>query len=141
MRIEVKGLKRVNRFLIQLPKKLDKELTRTNENFIDDIVMTAKARAPKDTGELKESIHKVKTITKGKIKQFKVVVDAPHAAFQELGFTPHAFYADETLNSSKLSPNRRYYVRKNTPFLVPAFDQEITKLTKRINLGVTKLIK
>jgi len=102
---------------------------------------SARLRAPVDTGTLKESINLLKTKTKGKTKQWKIVVDAPYAGYQEHGFTPHSFFAGQGFNSAKLAPGKKYFVSKFTPFMQPALDQEIEKLDSILNNAVAKAIK
>jgi len=143
IRVEIRGVDELKGYLIDLPRKLDKYLSKGNQEFMENVRDTAKNYAPKDTGALKESITVEKTKMKGKTKQWKVVAHAPYAIFQELGFTPHTFFANpETgFNSSKLPPYRFYTVSKSTPFLVPAIDHQLVNLPKILNAQLNKAIR
>ena len=141
MKIEIRNLDVVERFMIYLPKKLDIELSKTNTNFMEAVRDGAKARAPVDTGGLKESI-RLLPIRRGKnVKKWKLVVDEPHALFQEEGFTPLRFFAGSTFNSSKLAPGKSYFVSKCTPFLKPAIENEIKTFDKKLNAAIGRAIK
>ena len=141
MRVRMRNLKKIEVFKRQLPKKLDKELSSGNYQFMKSLRAEARLRAPKDTGELKESI-RLEPVRRGKnVKKWKLVVDAPHALFQEVGFTPHAFFAGETFNSSKLAPGKRYFVSKWTPFVEPALQKQLVEFDNKLNNAVNRAIK
>lgn len=141
IRINIKELNKTRRFVRELPKKLDREITRTNTFFMKAVRKSAKLRAPKDTGELKDSI-RLLPIRKGKnIKKWKLVVDAPHAIFQEVGFTPHVFFAGKTFNSAKMMPGRKYYVSKWKPFIEPALQKQLSKFDNRLSRAVGRVVK
>ena len=134
-RIKFNGLKEAHNFIIKLPKKLDEEHSKTNENFMEDLKNTAKDLAPKDTGELQESI-KLEPVRKGKnVKIWKVVVNAPHGIYQEEGFTPHFAFIK---NSSKLVTPRRYWVSKWTPFMKPAFEKTKAKYLNMLPISTKR---
>lgn len=134
IRITIKGLRR---YLIDLPKKLDRELTSTNEQFMKDVKRSAKLRAPSDTRKTKDSIDIEKTKTKGKMKQWKLVVDSRAAIFQELGFKPHWAY----IKDSRKLKEGLYFVSKSKPFIIPAFDSQLSKLDQKLNRALDKSIK
>lgn len=141
MQIQIHNVDKVETFLVKLPKKIEKELTKSNERFMIRVRNGAKARAPVDTGSLKDSI-KLEPVKKGKnIKKWKLVVGSPYGLFQEEGFTPHRFYAGGALNSSKLSPGRSYFVSKWTPFVKPAMENELRTFDKKINKAIRRAIK
>lgn len=141
MRIQISNLKETETFLIKLPKKIDRELTKTNRLFMEHVRDSAKRKAPEDTGSLKESI-KLLPMRRGKnVKKWKLVVDSPHALFQEEGFTPHSFFAGGTFNSSKMSPMRTYHVSKWTPFLKPAVEEQLKTFDKKLNQSVRRSLK
>ena len=134
-------MQKLNKYLVALPQRLDKEISLTSQQFMKDVRKSAKLRAPVDTGTLKESINLLKTRTTGKTKQWKIKVDALHAIFQEEGFTPHRFFADQPFNSSKLPPGKSYFVSKFTPFMKPALEANIGKLEGRLNDAMERAIK
>lgn len=141
MRIQIKNIDKVEKFMITLPKKLDIELSKCNTSFMENVRDGAKARAPVDTGSLKESI-RLTPIRKGKkVKKWKLVVEAPYALFQEEGFAPHRFFAGGAFNSSKLAPGKSYFVSKWTPFVKPALDNELRTFNRKINKAIRRAIK
>ena len=74
-RITFKGLEKTSRFIAELPKKLDRELSKTNQEFMENVKTDAIKLAPRDTGELKESI-KLEPVRKGtNVKKWKLVVN------------------------------------------------------------------
>lgn len=96
--ITLRGDDEVRRYLLQLPAKLDKQLSRGNLDFMKRVKKSAKLRAPRASGELSSSIYLDLTKSKGKTKQYKIVVDSPYGIYQELGYAPHWINA---LQSSK----------------------------------------
>lgn len=140
MRIQFGNVNKIEKFVINLPKKIDRELSRTNKNFMVQVLKSAKNKAPVDTGSLKESI-KLKPVRRGKnVKRWKIVVTSPYALFQEEGFTPHTFFAGGAFNSSKMQPMKKYYVSKWTPFLQPAINEQIKTFDKKLNRAMDRAI-
>ena len=136
-KIEITGLDKVEKLLVELPKKEEDVLSRSNKKFIKDIQRTAKLMAPRDTGELASSIKGRATKTKGKTQQYLLEATALHAKFQEDGFEPHFAFIR---NSSKLSPGV-YFVSKHTPFVKPAVEKNISRFSQNINAGIRGAIK
>jgi hypothetical protein len=128
---------KVEKMILELPKKEEKVLSRNNIKFIKMVKKSAKLMAPRDTGELANSISARKTLTKGKTQQYLLEVTAPHAVFQEEGFTPHFAYIR---NSSKLAPGV-YFVKKNTPFVKPSIERNIPRFFDRLNKGVRRAVQ
>lgn len=136
MIVEIRNLDKVERFVRELPKKLDNQMTLTNTRFMKAVRKSAKLRAPKDTGELAESI-KLLPIKRGKnIKKWRLRVNAPHALFQEVGFKPH--WAP-IMGSRKMTPGF-YYVAKWKPFLEPALQKQLIKFNQKINRAVRRAL-
>ena len=140
MRIQINNVDVVETFWINLPKKIDRALVKTNLAFMERVRDGAKARAPYDTGNLMDSI-KLEPMKKGKkIKKWKLIVGSPYALFQEEGFTPHRFYAGGAFNSSKMSPGKTYLVSKWTPFVKPALENELRTFNKKIDKSIKRAI-
>lgn len=137
VRIEISGDKKIMQYLINLPKKLDNSLIRTNEQFMKDVRKSAKLRAPKDTSETSKSIQIKKTITRGRKKQWKLVVNSRAAIYQELGFKPHWAY----IKGSRKLKDGMYFVSKSKPFLAPAIDAQLAKFDQKINKSVDMSLK
>ena len=147
VRIDVKGFnkfdKKINkttRYITNLNKNIDTRVSGTNKEFMERVRKLARMRAPKDTGALKKSI-RLEPVRKGKnVKIWKVVAgndtSAPHAIFQEEGFKAHLA---PIMNSAKLSPGV-YMVSKNTPFLGPAVDTQMSIYSQKLDKAVTDAI-
>ena len=135
--VEISNLDRVQRLFLELPKKQEKVVDKNGLTFMKSVRKSAKLMAPRDTGELAESIRLKPTKVKGKTKQYLLEVSAWHAAAQEYGFTPH--YAP-ILNSSKMAPGV-YFVKKNTPFIQPAIERNLSRFLQNLNNGMKEVIK
>jgi hypothetical protein len=127
--VEISNLGRVEKLFLELPKKEEKVLDKNSFSFVKSVRRTAKQMAPKDTGELAASIRLKPTKIKGKTKQYLLEVGSQHAAVQEFGFAPHYAYIQ---NSSKLAPGF-YFVKKNTPFVRPAIERNISRFLQNLN--------
>lgn len=139
--VKIRNVNTVEKFIIELPKNIDKQLSRNNTKFMERVLYSAKRNAPVDTGSLKDSI-KLMPIRKGKnVKKWQIVVNSPYGLFQEEGFTPHSFFAGGAFNSSKLSPGTTYFVSKYTPFMKPALDSQIKSLSNGLNVAMERAIK
>ena len=139
IRIRINNVDNVESFMINLPKKLDKELSKSNYDFMNKVVETARFYAPVDTGSLKEEIM-LEPVKQGvNIKKWSIISGSPYSLFQEEGFTPHAFFLKH--DSAKLQGNQLYYVSKWTPFMKPAVDHNINLLTQSLQKGVSKATK
>jgi hypothetical protein len=141
MKIELRGHHKLISFLQQLPKRLDKAMVNGNEEFLKKVKKSAKLMAPRDTGALANSITMQPTLTKGRTKQFKLLVDAPYAYFQEEGFTPHVIHSDMVYKSRKLTGKGFFFVQKHTPFMKPAFDANKGVLMPLLMKKVRSVIK
>lgn len=135
-KIEVTNIDKVEKLFFELPRRAEKVLSKSNEKFMKDVQRSAKLMAPRDTGELAQSIKRRRTKTKGKTQQYLLEVTAPHAAAQEYGFKPHFAYIR---NSSKLIPGV-YFVKKNTPFIKPAIEKNLSRFFQGLNKGIKEAI-
>ena len=56
--VELKGNgeRGIRRYLLELPKKLDKHLSQGNENYMNHLIRLSKLHAPKKSGDLMDSI-------------------------------------------------------------------------------------
>lgn len=136
IRIDFKGLNETVRFMAELPKKLDREFSKTNQEFMENVKNDSIDLAPVDTGELKGSIV-LEPVRKGEnIKKWKLVVHAPHGIYQEEGFAPHFAFIR---NSSKLAPGR-YFVQKNTPFVKPALERNYNKYLNMLTVSTKRAL-
>jgi len=136
MKVIIKGLGKFNKFRIRLPKKMDRELSGGNEQWVNSVRKSAKLRAPKDTRELTESIKSKRAKTIGKTKQWKIIVESPHGIFQEEGFKPH--WAP-IMGSRKMAPGV-YFVSKSKPFMKPALEQNIGRLSQILSNRVVRAL-
>ena len=136
-KVEIMNLDKVQKFIVGLTPAQEKLLAKTNLIFMKAFRRTAKLMAPRDTGELAASIKIRKTKTKGKTQQSLLEVGAPHARPQEDGFTPHFAFIR---NSSKLVPGV-YFVQKNTPFIKPALEKNLSKYFQNVNDEVRRAVE
>ena len=135
-RVSTKGGDKVRNYFIKMPKKLDKFVSRGNLRFMEKVRDDAKRFSPKDTGSLEKDI-KLGPVRRGKnIKIWKIIVDNPAAGPQEFGFAPH--FAP-IINSSKIPPGI-YFVRKNTPFIRPALEKNLSLFSQKLNTVVRRAI-
>lgn len=136
VKIKFSGLNKAVNFIAELPKKLDREFSKTNQEFMESVKADAISLAPKDTGELKDSI-KLEPVRKGaNVKKWKLVVNAPHGLYQEEGFAPHFAFIR---NSSKLAPGG-YFVQKNTPFVRPAIERNYNKYLNMLTVSTKRAL-
>lgn len=134
--IQIINIDKVINSFVELPAKEKKILKEENMVFMKMVRRTAKLMAPRDTGSLAEDIQIV-PVRKGKnVNVWKISVDNPAAAPQEFGFTPH--FAP-ILNSSKMAPGV-YFVEKNTPFLAPAVERNLSRFFQKVNEKVRRAI-
>ena len=82
--IQIKGINRLNKFIVELPKNTEKGVMQVSEQFMRNVQKSAKLRAPRRTGELAESI----TVSK-KGKSILCQVFSPYGIFQESGYRGH----------------------------------------------------
>lgn len=107
-----------------------------------DVRKSAKLRAPRQTGELANSI----ILTKNG-KQWILEVQSPYGRYQEEGFKPHWIHAGTpTKNStgtvgSALNVAGFVKVSKHTPFIRPALEHNLSKLAQRLSNATNKAIK
>jgi len=135
-KITFKGFKKAHNFLINLPKKLDKHLSKTNEDFMEDIKNDAIKFAPEDAGALKASIQR-EPVRKGKnVKVWKVVVNEPYGIYQEEGFTPHFTF----VGHSAKYPAGRWWVKKWTPFMKPAFQKNEAEYLNMLKVSTKRAL-
>lgn len=139
--LRVEGLNELNGFLRRLPKNLRKEIGKESEQFMKDVQKSAKLRAPRDTGELANSIHVELTGA----NEWTLFVDSPHGVFQEEGFTPHFIWSDGNnvmgRQSNKFWWTGLHWVSKNKPFVRPALEHNLSKLSQRLNKATQRAIK
>lgn len=144
----VRGLNRTLFRLINLEKKLVKEIDKTNGQFMRDVKKSAKLLAPRNTGELANSIILTK-IKDGYILEVK----SPYGAKQEEG--KGLPYRDDTfkprrdvkhkpgsiIKGGNVTSGKGVVVRRYTPFVKPALERHIGKLAQQLDSATKKAIK
>ncbi len=148
--MKIKGLKRTNRFLIDLPFKLRREINLAGETFMKNVQKSAKLRAPRWKGTLAQSI-KVRKEIKGKDKgQIILEVGASYGIFQEKGFRPHRVGAWRSTRSGfsvrdwmreHNASGTGIFVKKHTPFIRPALEHQLSNLPNLLSQHTNKAIK
>ena len=137
VKVEIKGMNGLEKFMREVQPKITRAVDGTNISFMKALRKSAKLRAPKDTGELRNSIRLLPAKKSKNTKIWKLVVDSPHAGFQEHGFKPH--YAP-IYGSRKMAPGI-YMVSKFTPFLEPALKHNLLSFNAKLNQAVGGAIK
>ena len=137
IRFNIRDMDKVVRIIGRIPNNITRELDGSNTKFMKAVKKSAKLRAPRDTGTLKNSII-LEPVRKGKnVKIWRLSVNAPYAGFQEYGFTPH--YAPIG-GSRKMAPGV-YFVKKFTPFLEPAIKHNLKTFRAKLNGALGRGIK
>jgi len=143
VQLQIKGLKRLNRSLLQLPASMEKEIMIKSEEFMKRVQKSAKLRAPRFTGRLAESIK----IIKNKKNEIQIIVDSPYGYFQEFGFKPHFIHSDlsdrmgGTVGGLFNKQNSLFFVSKNKPFITPALEHNLSNLPNMLLDGTKQAIK
>jgi len=147
-RIVLIGDEEVKKYIFNLPKKIEKSLSKGNLIFMKNVKKSAKLRAPRHSGDLADSIVLNLSKSKGKKKQWSITVESPYGIYQELGFKPHYINAGWTTKNSFGTVGNAFgwsfevaRVSKNTPFLMPAFDANIVSFDRILNDTIDKEIK
>jgi hypothetical protein len=139
--VEIRGLNQLNGFLTNLPRELRTELNKESGNFMMDVRKSAKLRAPRDTGELANSII---VYEEGK-GNWVLEVQSPHGGYQEEGFRPHFIYSNNGMvmgrKSNKFWADGLHWVSKHTPFVQPALERNLSNLSQRMSEATTKSIR
>ena len=152
IQVQIKGLKRTQNFLAELPKHLNKEIMAKSEYFMRFIQKSAKLRAPRFTGFLASGI----SIRK---ENNSIILESisPYAAKQEIGeglpiyekiskLSPW-FNASRTMGPGKvapggLPPKKGYFVVRNyKPHIFPALESGLKNLPNMLKNAVDNAIK
>lgn len=135
VQIQIQGMRKVNYFLQNLPRNMNREINDESGSFLKDVRKSAKLRAPRDTGELANSIK----ITKSK-NTWILSVEAPYSLAQEKGFKPHWIHSSMIKGSNKLIREGFFFVQKNKPFVQPALEKNLSKLSQRMSKATNNAI-
>ena len=143
LQVQIKGVKRVNKFYTLLPISMEKEIISKSEEFMRRVQKSAKLRAPRFTGRLAESIK----VIKNKKNEIKIIVDSPYGAFQEYGFKPHFIHSDMsdriggTVGGLFNQANSLFFVSKFKPFIAPALEHNLSNLPIMLSDGAKKAVE
>ena len=133
IQVQVVGIRKTRDLMINLPKELPKAISKECNQFMKDVQKSAKLRAPRDTGKLSKSIHVELT---GK-NQWTLIVDSPYGVYQERGFRPHFIYSKGSnvmgRQSNKFWATGFHWVSKHTPFIKPALEHNLNKLSQKMS--------
>ena len=139
--IEFKDMKVFVRGLPNLPNNIMDALGADNgpvDEFTKTVVRSAKQRAPKDTGFLRNSIRRIKEDP----RHWLIIADAPYAQAWEEGFRPHWIHRSMDARNGQTVGDRMdahgipfavnfIFAGKNKniqPFMGPAFEAGRKKL-------------
>jgi len=143
--IRITGANEFINFAIKLTNNMEKAIFKEGSKFMNDMYKNMKMMAPVDTGFLKDQLNisiKGKTITID-------TGEAYYAIDQELGFAPHIIpmaYMDQHRESPNMPgiyvKNTKSFVnvKKNTPFIFPAFELAIRQLDPRFDKALNSVI-
>ena len=132
IKVDIRELRELEHFVREVPDIITRALDGTNTQFMKSLRKSVKLRAPRDTGDLRHSV-RLDPVKKGKnVKIYRLVVDAPHAGFQEHGFKPHQA---PIYGSRKMAPGF-YFVSKFTPFVEPALQHNLQTFSEKLNQAV-----
>lgn len=92
-----------------------------------DVRKSARLRAPKNTGGLKDSIN----VRQEKEGLWILEVESPHGVFQEEGFKPH--WIHRSMIAGQEGESGFVFVTKNKPFVTPALEHNLSKLSQRLS--------
>jgi len=144
--IQIRGLKKLNKFTTSLPRELNKEINKTNGQFMKDVQKSAKLRAPRATGQLANSIR----IKKQK-NSWILTVESPYGIFQEEGFVPHFIrrfthsrvgyrFIDWLNFKGYIGTGQFFMVRKYKPFVTPALEHNLSRLSQKLSNSTKQAI-
>ena len=135
IKVKVTGINAVTRKINGLGRRLNKEVSDEGGKFMKSVQKSAKLRAPRDTRGLRNSI---------KLKKLKNVwlldVQSPHGALQELGFKPHWIHTDMMKGTKKPRNEGFVWVSKSTPFVRPALEHNLSKLSQSLASATKRAI-
>lgn len=114
-----------------------KEISQEFEQFMFDVRKSAKLRAPRDTGELAQSI----IVEKMSPQSWVLLVQSPYGVYQEQGFKPHWIHSSQIIQSQKLKGSNFFFVSKHTPFVQPALEHNLSRLSQRMENATNKAIR
>lgn len=126
----------VIRRLEGLPANLRKELNKGTGEWMKAVQKSAKLRAPRDTKKLKDSI-KLKKIKRG----WLIEVQSPYGIYQEEGFKPHWIHTDMMKGNKKPRKEGFVWVSKSKPFVRPALEHNLSKLSQTLSKATTAGLK
>ena len=135
IKISIKGLNKVNKYFVELPRNLSKNIGIAQQEFCSFVQKSAKLRAPRSKFHyLADSI----IVTPLVNNQISVEVNAPEAVFQEFGFTPHMIFPNMTdRHGNKLSTHGFTHPvwasGKAQPFIGPALEMGLSKLPNMLS--------
>lgn len=132
---EIRGLNELNGTLTRLSKNLRKEVNKESGKFMKDVQKSAKLRAPKNTGKLRRSIK----VREEKGGRWVLTVESPHGVFQEEGFKPH--WIHRSMIEGNEGQEGFVFVSKSKPFVAPALEHQLSKLSQRMGNAVDKVIR
>jgi hypothetical protein len=144
----IKGIEKVNKFFVQLPKTQQQEIMKKIDEFMSFVQKSAKMRAPRFTGALARSI-RLKKLRKNEVR---ITVDSPYGIFQEFGFRPHyvqlyrstragGTVADWAAAHGIQPTKNSIFVSQFKPFITPALEAGLNQLPFMLSDGTKKAIR
>ena len=145
IKIDIRGRTELNNFLISLTRNVSNEVRKQQMEFMKSVQKSAKLRAPRWSGKLAKSIHLIK-----KNKNVAILtVDSPYGMSQEFGYKSHTVHRSMKTRAGNILGDwmidkgiqgNFMRVRKFKPFIQPALEANLNKLTQKLNLAVGRAI-
>jgi hypothetical protein len=151
LKIDIIGINKTNKYLVEAGKKIEKNLNETNYNFMNAVKKSAKLRLASHnmTGELKNSIMLISTKSKGATKQYRLVVSSPYAIFVEEGYKGH-FVSALTPTRNRLGTIGDVYnisgymwikPSKGVHFVRDAVEKQLSTFSQKLNDSIVRALK
>ena len=148
IQIQLKGMDKTNQFLVNIPREIQRDLSKTVERFASFVQRSAKLRAPRFTGKLAKSI----VVKKIRANRIEINVESPIGIFQEEGFNSHWIHKSavspsgdkfsDWLDSKGYSGRSKFFkVKKHTPFIKPALEAGLNRLPSMLQESIKRSIK
>jgi len=118
-----------------LSKNVNKYVSDASGDFMKEVLIAARKRAPRDTKWLSRNM----AVTKTK-NGWDLIVASRQGFFQEEGFKPHWIHSDMIENSTKLRGEGFFFVKKSTPFVRPALSHSLAHLPKILSSATKQAI-
>lgn len=146
VQVTITGIDKVEKYIMNLPAKIDKEGTELTRKLADMIASHARmlvAPFNTGTGDLRKSIdvssiphgHRVSA---GAFRQGGI----NYGWYQELGFTPHYIHRDMLDSRVRNKTRAKFWkVSRATPFMMPSLRSVVSRLNTELNRTADRIVR